>query len=365
MCFGMRRCLCDEYQHYVFCTHVAMDLIHRGIMKVPPMFMCDDAPAGGGRGAPLQHRVNQFWKRESRGGVFGMGTQHAKKRHRSAAGTSGDKDTQTPRNREGNAASKRSEQDAGKDSREGKRGKVVHQQSALPVRAAHGGVGSSRRESASGAVSDDDFMADRRPSTRRMTGRRQAKSQPAQDRIQRDAEEVLDGAVEHMGTMSLAQIRSLCTGIANLGQSDKDGTGLFVCRRIEAGTPIAILSSGRVSRNPGHCSVRLARERFQEYPAPGKISAQVKACKDAREQQAVLACAGCMANEADSGHEVNAAIAHVPGGRGGQTKREGFTVLVSVRAIEEGEEVLTDYGKGGNNEPAWSHRVQGKGMRED
>ena len=77
--------------------------------------------------------------------------------------------------------------------------------------------------------------------------------------------------------------------------------------------------------------------------------------------QAVLAGAGCMANEADSPHEVNTAIGHVSAAPVGSDERGAVTVLVSIKEIKMGEEVLTDYGACGKNEGAWGHRSHGGG----
>lgn len=159
--------------------------------------------------------------------------------------------------------------------------------------------------------------------------------------------------------MTMAQIELECMGMAQLGRSRKAGTGLFVSRDINPGTPIAILSYGKISGQPTKRSVRLGQAQYQRYAKPKRIESQLEECKLQAQQDAVLVYAGCMANEADEDGEVNAAIGHVAGLSRGSDQREALTVLVSMREMREGEEVITDYGERAQHEGSWSHRAGG------
>lgn len=364
--FAMRRCLCDEYQHYAFCEHVAMDLIHRQIIKVPPMFKCHDGASRGVDGAARSHRTGEYWRRDNKKkGVFGWGTGTQGKgavsaaRHGSGDGpVSAAKRKRTGTQEKGSVSSSKRQRAEVQQHVQDHSDSDFKERPRAPPRKKHkpgvhtgasDAVGKSRSVGAGGS-----------PSVSRSTGTRGASATTRNSGRVVLSRQVED-AIDRMSSMSLAAIQTKCTGFTRLGKSAKTGNGLFANRNIAAGTAIAILSSGPVTKQPAGRSVKLAESQFQQYPKSSSIMRRIAQSEDEASVQAVLAGAGCMANEADSQHEVNTAIGHVAAAPVGSDERGAVTVLVSIKEIKMGEEVLTDYGACGKNEGAWGHRSHGGG----
>ena len=166
-----------------------------------------------------------------------------------------------------------------------------------------------------------------------------------------------DEAVQfsHDRVVELSTIAGMCCAGIVERKSAKNGVGLFAgAQGIPAGKVVCILSWGRVyAHNPGH-SVCVTGG-FQRYKRSG---CGAPAHNTGRGDIPATAYSGGSVNEADVVGERNALIVQVRCAGRRHAADRGYavaTVIVSIRNIDAGVEILVDYGQA-NASCRWVHR---------
>ena len=199
-------------------------------------------------------------------------------------------------------------------------------------------------------------------SSPRKTQRQLEHGERTQFKIAEDQETHCDSAVQSMTNQTTRDIKSRCKGTVECRLSDAHrGHGLRAAHDIPAGHPLAVMSAGRVLQGPAPVhAVRVGEQRYQQYEDPDRVREKLTiAAQHAGGMQVadILSTAGGLANEADDCNEVNALIVTVPPPAHGRpaARKNPVTVLVACTDIQQGAEILTDYGQCAEGE-RWSHR---------
>ena len=373
-----RRCLCNVYGKRAFCKHVCVDLIQRGIMLPPLLFTADDddgvfACGGGARaGRPLLHHPGQFRKREEGPAQREQGSAVSCRKRQRAASTQQSPHTGGKRQRaKPSVKNKRSYNQC--------RAQASPEPGPFsPPRKVQKTDASSTEQKPSSSLRGRGTLS-AAPATRvsrggssssspakrcspRKTHRRNEPGERTQFKIAEDQETHCDSAVQSMHIQSIRHIKTRCKGTVECRLSDAHrGHGLHAAHDIPAGHPLAVMSAGRVCQGPAPVhAVRVGEQRYQQYEDPDRVREKLtSAALHAGGMQVadILSTAGGLANEADDCNEVNALIVTVPPPAHGRpaARKNPVTVLVACTDIQQGAEILTDYGQCDEGE-RWSHR---------
>ena len=347
-----RRCLCNVYGKRAFCKHVCVDLMKRGIMSPPLLFTADDddgvlACGGGARaGRPLLHHPGQFRKREEGPARREQGSAVSCRKRQRAASTQQSPHTGGKRQR-------------GKPSVKKKRPNNKCRAQASPE---PGPFAPPRKMQKNDARGGSSSASPAKRSSPRKTHRQLEHGERTQFKIAEDQETHCDSAVQSMHIESIRDIKTRCKGTVECRLSDAHrGHGLHAAHDIPAGHPLAVMSAGRVCQGPAPVhAVRVGEQRYQQYEDPDRVRQKLtSAALHAGGMQVadILSTAGGLANEADDCNEVNALIVTVPPPAHGRpaARKNPMTVLVACTDIQQGAEILTDYGQCDEGE-RWSHR---------